>query len=82
MTCRICGADLPEGAMFCGDCGSSTSATQSPAITFDAPGSASTRPTVATRPGVDRASPSVATIHSAAAVEWMLAEEEQARAAA
>ena len=25
--CRICGADLPEGAMFCGDCGSSTSAT-------------------------------------------------------
>ena len=27
MTCRICGAALPEGAMFCGDCGSSTSAT-------------------------------------------------------
>ncbi|MFD4420390.1 hypothetical protein ACFWN7_02665 [Agromyces sp. NPDC058484] len=27
MTCRICGAVLPEGAMFCGDCGSSTSAT-------------------------------------------------------
>ena len=27
MTCRICGAELPEGAMFCGDCGSSTSAT-------------------------------------------------------
>jgi hypothetical protein len=27
VTCRICGADLPEGAMFCGDCGSSTSAT-------------------------------------------------------
>ena len=27
MTCRICGADLPEGAMFCGECGSSTSAT-------------------------------------------------------
>ena len=27
MTCLICGADLPEGAMFCGDCGSSTSAT-------------------------------------------------------
>lgn len=27
MTCRICGAQLPEGAMFCGDCGSSTSAT-------------------------------------------------------
>lgn len=27
MRCRICGADLPEGAMFCGDCGSSTSAT-------------------------------------------------------
>jgi len=27
VTCLICGADLPEGAMFCGDCGSSTSAT-------------------------------------------------------
>lgn len=27
MTCRICGADLPDGAMFCGECGSSTSAT-------------------------------------------------------
>jgi hypothetical protein len=27
VTCRICGAELPEGAMFCGDCGSSTSAT-------------------------------------------------------
>lgn len=27
MTCRICGAALPDGAMFCGDCGSSTSAT-------------------------------------------------------
>ena len=27
MTCRICGADLPVGAMFCGECGSSTSAT-------------------------------------------------------
>lgn len=27
MTCRICGAVLPEGAMFCGDCGSSTTAT-------------------------------------------------------
>lgn len=27
MTCRICGAELPDGAMFCGDCGSSTSAT-------------------------------------------------------
>jgi len=27
VTCRICGADLPEGAMFCGECGSSTSAT-------------------------------------------------------
>jgi hypothetical protein len=27
VTCRICGADLPAGAMFCGECGSSTSAT-------------------------------------------------------
>ena len=27
MTCRICGAELPVGAMFCGECGSSTSAT-------------------------------------------------------
>ncbi|GGI47808.1 hypothetical protein BCL57_002519 [Agromyces flavus] len=27
MNCRICGAQLPEGAMFCGECGSSTSAT-------------------------------------------------------
>lgn len=27
MTCRICGAELPAGAMFCGECGSSTSAT-------------------------------------------------------
>jgi hypothetical protein len=27
VNCRICGADLPEGAMFCGECGSSTSAT-------------------------------------------------------
>ncbi|GAA1059662.1 FHA domain-containing protein [Agromyces bracchium] len=27
MNCRICGAALPEGAMFCGECGSSTSAT-------------------------------------------------------
>ncbi|GAA2040006.1 hypothetical protein GCM10009819_26660 [Agromyces tropicus] len=27
MNCRICGAPLPEGAMFCGECGSSTSAT-------------------------------------------------------
>lgn len=27
MNCRICGAELPDGAMFCGECGSSTSAT-------------------------------------------------------
>lgn len=27
MNCKICGADLPEGAMFCGECGSSTTAT-------------------------------------------------------
>lgn len=27
MRCRICGAELPEEAMFCGECGSSTSAT-------------------------------------------------------
>jgi hypothetical protein len=27
VNCRICGAALPEGAMFCGECGSSTSAT-------------------------------------------------------
>ncbi|UOE44626.1 hypothetical protein [Agromyces larvae] len=27
MRCRICTADLPAGAMFCGECGSSTSAT-------------------------------------------------------
>lgn len=27
MRCRICGAELPDGAMFCGECGSSTSAT-------------------------------------------------------
>ncbi|MFE5672566.1 zinc-ribbon domain-containing protein [Agromyces sp. NPDC056523] len=27
MNCRICGAQLPDGAMFCGECGSSTSAT-------------------------------------------------------
>lgn len=27
MRCLICGAELPDGAMFCGECGSSTSAT-------------------------------------------------------
>ena len=27
MNCRICGAALPEGAMFCGECGSSSTAT-------------------------------------------------------
>ncbi|WP_082467625.1 hypothetical protein [Leifsonia sp. Leaf264] len=27
MTCLICGATLPPGAMFCGECGSSTTAT-------------------------------------------------------
>ena len=27
MNCQICGAELPEGAMFCGECGSSTTAT-------------------------------------------------------
>ena len=27
MNCRICGATLPEGAMFCGECGSSSTAT-------------------------------------------------------
>lgn len=27
MNCRICGAELPGGAMFCGECGSSSSAT-------------------------------------------------------
>ncbi|MCD2443913.1 zinc ribbon domain-containing protein [Agromyces sp. SYSU K20354] len=27
MRCAICGAELPDGAMFCGECGSSTSAT-------------------------------------------------------
>ena len=27
MNCQICGAHLPHGAMFCGGCGSSTSAT-------------------------------------------------------
>lgn len=29
MNCRICGAALPVGAMFCGECGSSTRATPS-----------------------------------------------------
>jgi len=29
MNCRICGAPLPVGAMFCGECGSSTRATPS-----------------------------------------------------
>ncbi|MCU1637124.1 MAG: hypothetical protein JWQ68_2363 [Cryobacterium sp.] len=28
MNCRICGAQLPAGAMFCGECGSSTTATR------------------------------------------------------
>lgn len=27
MTCQICGASLPDRAMFCGECGSSTTAT-------------------------------------------------------
>jgi len=27
VNCRICDAELPDGAMFCGECGSSTSAT-------------------------------------------------------
>ncbi|MDH6236478.1 FHA domain-containing protein [Cryobacterium sp. CG_9.6] len=27
MTCQICGAMLPQGAMFCGECGSSSTAT-------------------------------------------------------
>ena len=27
MNCQICGAQLPAGAMFCGECGSSTTAT-------------------------------------------------------
>ena len=27
MNCRICGAQLPAGAMFCGECGSSSTAT-------------------------------------------------------
>lgn len=29
MNCRICGAALPDGAMFCGECGSSSTATPS-----------------------------------------------------
>jgi hypothetical protein len=27
MNCRVCGSELPEGAMFCGECGSSVTAT-------------------------------------------------------
>lgn len=26
MTCRVCGSELPEGALFCGECGSSVTA--------------------------------------------------------
>lgn len=28
MRCRVCGSDLPEGALFCGDCGSSVNASR------------------------------------------------------
>lgn len=28
MNCRVCGSELPEGAMFCGECGSSVTATR------------------------------------------------------
>jgi hypothetical protein len=27
MNCRVCGSELPDGAMFCGECGSSVTAT-------------------------------------------------------
>lgn len=27
MNCRVCGSELPEGAMFCGECGSAVNAT-------------------------------------------------------
>lgn len=27
MNCRVCGSELPEGALFCGECGSSVTAT-------------------------------------------------------
>lgn len=28
MNCRVCGSELPEGALFCGECGSSVTATR------------------------------------------------------
>jgi hypothetical protein len=28
MNCRVCGSELPEGAMFCGECGNSVTATR------------------------------------------------------
>ncbi|MDQ1608669.1 MAG: hypothetical protein QOE16_1401 [Microbacteriaceae bacterium] len=28
MNCRVCGSDLPDGAMFCGECGSSVTVTR------------------------------------------------------
>lgn len=28
MNCRVCGSELPDGAMFCGECGSSVTATR------------------------------------------------------
>lgn len=35
MTCTICGSELPLGAMFCGECGSSTKATIESRRRFD-----------------------------------------------
>ena len=53
MTCRICGAELPEGAMFCGDCGSSTSATPETRRRMDPrPGDTTAFPRPSPRSGV------------------------------
>jgi hypothetical protein len=53
VTCRICGAELPEGAMFCGDCGSSTSATPETRRRIDPrPGDTTAFPRPSPRSGV------------------------------
>ena len=37
MNCRYCGAELPPGAMFCGECGRATSAPEEAAAPSSAP---------------------------------------------
>ncbi|WP_434317602.1 zinc-ribbon domain-containing protein [Leifsonia sp. P73] len=61
MTCRVCGAELKDGTLFCGNCGSSVTATRvrPPEMADSRPSDTSIVPPLA-KPPVGRSKPAVA----------------------